>query len=297
MAPDGRCSHDVRQPHPFPRFRIALSHCGGRLLRVAPEQNRNPGRRFPSIHRRQAQHFESGSANPANDRFGCHVHDSSNCSFHTARASVSRTAAAALVTAPPSPPSGRPPPLRPRPGTSPRSAGYGPASSHGTQQTDCSRDQELRRFLGVGEASGRRSPSAPRRRGNRCRPASSPGSRPASSAATSFCSRRRYFSRMRVGDLRVLAGPRAAACWIAMNWPESQLSFTSANACTIFGWPATKRHAPADHVEALRHRVNLDADLLAPRRPAGSSAAGRRSSAGCGPRPARRRSGWCGRSR
>ena len=24
-----------------------------------------------------------------------------------------------------------------------------------------------------------------------------------------------------------------------MNWPESLLSFTSANACTIFGWPAT----------------------------------------------------------
>ena len=25
-----------------------------------------------------------------------------------------------------------------------------------------------------------------------------------------------------------------------MNWPESLLSFTSANACTIFGWPQTK---------------------------------------------------------
>ena len=31
-----------------------------------------------------------------------------------------------------------------------------------------------------------------------------------------------------------------AAFWIARNWPESQLSFTSANARTIRSWPQTQ---------------------------------------------------------
>ena len=47
-----------------------------------------------------------------------------------------------------------------------------------------------------------------------------------------------------------------------MNWPESLLSLTSAKACTILRMAGDKGHAPADHVEALGHRVNLDADLL-----------------------------------
>ena len=39
-----------------------------------------------------------------------------------------------------------------------------------------------------------------------------------------------------------------AACWIAMNWPESLLSLTSAKACTIFGWP---------HTNAMRQPIML----------------------------------------
>ena len=31
-----------------------------------------------------------------------------------------------------------------------------------------------------------------------------------------------------------------AAFWIAMNWPESKLSFTSPKACTIRSWPQTQ---------------------------------------------------------
>ena len=40
----------------------------------------------------------------------------------------------------------------------------------------------------------------------------------------------------------MLASSNAAApaFWMAMNWPESLLSLTSANAWTIFAWPATK---------------------------------------------------------
>ena len=47
------------------------------------------------------------------------------------------------------------------------------------------------------------------------------------SAATSFRRRRSYFAFTATG----IDGSRsaaAAACWIAMNWPLSELSFTSA---------------------------------------------------------------------
>ena len=56
------------------------------------------------------------------------------------------------------------------------------------------------------------------------------------SIATSFSRRRRYFSRVRTG---MVGSSRAvmAAFWMAMNWPESLLSFTSASAWTMRGWP------------------------------------------------------------
>ena len=59
------------------------------------------------------------------------------------------------------------------------------------------------------------------------------------SAATSFSSRRRYFARVRRG-ISGSSRAAAAAFWMAMNWPESQLSFTSAKARTIRSWPQTQ---------------------------------------------------------
>jgi hypothetical protein len=66
--------------------------------------------------------------------------------------------------------------------------------------------------------------------------------------------RRRYLAQISLG-IEAVRRATAAACWMAMNWPESPLSLTSAYAWTIFA---------ADHVEPLRHRVHLDADLLGP---------------------------------
>ena len=47
-------------------------------------------------------------------------------------------------------------------------------------------------------------------------------------------------SRAPGGESTRRPAPRAAAFWMAMNWPESLLSFTSANARTIRSWPQTQ---------------------------------------------------------
>src|SRR5262245_3425500 len=57
-------------------------------------------------------------------------------------------------------------------------------------------------------------------------------------AATSLVSRRRYLAQISLG-IEAVRRAMAAACWMAMNWPESLLSLTSAYAWTIFGCPHT----------------------------------------------------------
>ena len=61
--------------------------------------------------------------------------------------------------------------------------------------------------------------------------------------------------------------------------------------------PADEAEPPADHVETLRHRVHLDADLLRPVHLEEAERLAPRSSAGCAPRPAPPPPDSCGRSR
>ena len=83
------------------------------------------------------------------------------------------------------------------------------------------------------------------------------------SAATSFCRRRRYFSRTpsaisgcsRAARGRLLDGHELARIAIVLDVGERLHDLRMAG---------HERHAPADHVEALRHRMDLDADFLGP---------------------------------
>ena len=49
-----------------------------------------------------------------------------------------------------------------------------------------------------------------------------------------------------------------------MNWPESQLSFTSANACTIRSWPQTQPIRQPIMSKPLDMRMDFDAHVLRP---------------------------------
>ena len=60
------------------------------------------------------------------------------------------------------------------------------------------------------------------------------------------------------------AAPRAAACWIAMNWPRVAVVLHVGVGLHDLRVAADEAEPPADHVEALRHRVDLDADVLRP---------------------------------
>ena len=123
------------------------------------------------------------------------------------------------------------------------------------------RGSEPRRLLAVGERPVG-SPSSPSRRGNSCRPASSPGSRLAEGGHQFRHPPLLVFGldlgrdrRVIKGGGGVLDGHELAGVVIVLHIGKRLHDLPVAG---------DETHPPADHVEAFRHRVDLDADLAGP---------------------------------